>query len=193
MWASHRIRLGIKRFFDLAIVILLSPIIVALLLILSIALFINLGRPIFFLQERVGRSKQNFVIYKFRSLAPLTESGTGSTSDEERASAFGMFLRDYGLDEVPQFVNILLGDMSLIGPRPLLPETVEKIEPRFDPIFSMRPGLLSLPVIRGRRSISMPERHEINLEYVQNYSLSLDMNILIKSALVILARKAARG
>jgi lipopolysaccharide/colanic/teichoic acid biosynthesis glycosyltransferase len=193
MWVRYRSRLVVKRLFDLSFVILISPIIIIICLALSIAVLINLGRPIFFMQERVGLGKRKFVIYKFRSLAPLAESGTASTSDEERASAFGMFMRDYGLDEVPQFVNILLGDMSLIGPRPLLEETVENLDPCFDPVFSMKPGLLSLPVIRGRRSISMAERLDINLEYVRNYSLLLDIKIFIESARVILARKAARG
>jgi len=187
------IQLAIKRLFD--VLVCLIVLIVGAPAYLAIALIVKLSSPgpILFVQDRVGLRGRVFPTYKFRTMvgAPDESSVVWSQSDEERITRVGRFLRDYGLDELPQAVNILKGEMSIVGPRPPLPSQVESYSEHQKTMFRMRPGVFSLAAVRGRRSIPMEERIELHVRYVENWSLRLDAMILYKGLLVVLGRENA--
>jgi len=187
------IQLAIKRLFD--VMVCLIVLIVGAPAYLAIALIVKLSSPgpILFVQDRVGLRGRVFPTYKFRTMvgAPDESSVVWSQSDEERITRVGRFLRDYGLDELPQAVNILKGEMSIVGPRPPLPSQVESYSEHQKIMFRMRPGVFSLAAVRGRRSIPMEERIELHVRYVENWSLRLDAMILCKVLLVVLGRENA--
>lgn len=191
---SRSIQINIKRIFDIVaccvILILGFPIII----VLSLLVKLSSPGPILFIQERIGKDGIPFFIYKFRTMTGLPEKGATRwlKSDEDRITSIGAFLRDYGLDELPQVINILKGDMSIVGPRTPLPQQIEFLSPRFKKMFIMRPGVLSLAAIKGRRSLSMEQRYELHVQYVETWSLKLDSMILWKSLFVILRREDAR-
>ncbi len=187
------IQLAIKRLFD--VLVCLIVLIVGAPAYLAIALMVKLSSPgpILFVQDRVGLRGRVFPTYKFRTMvgAPDESSVVWSQSDEERITRVGRFLRDYGLDELPQAVNILKGEMSIVGPRPPLPSQVESYSEHQKTMFRMRPGVFSLAAVKGRRSIPMEERIELHVRYVENWSLRLDAMILYKGLLVVLGRENA--
>jgi lipopolysaccharide/colanic/teichoic acid biosynthesis glycosyltransferase len=187
------IRLVIKRLFD--VVVCLIALVVGAPVYLAIAVLVKLSSPgpMIFVQDRVGLKGRVFRTYKFRTMvgAPDESSVVWSQSDEERITRVGRFLRDYGLDELPQAVNILKGEMSIVGPRPPLPSQVESYSEHQKIMFRMRPGVFSLAAVRGRRSIPIEERVELHVRYVENWSLRLDAMILCKGLLVVLGRENA--
>lgn len=135
-----------------------------------------------------------FRIYKFRTMVgkPSRRAGLEWTaSDEARITPVGRFLRDYGLDELPQILNILRGEMSIVGPRPPLPMQVEAYTERQLKVFGMRPGVLSLAAVEGRRSLPVERRIELHICYVENWSLSMDLRIFLRAIWVVLRRKNA--
>jgi lipopolysaccharide/colanic/teichoic acid biosynthesis glycosyltransferase len=189
-----KLRLGIKRLMD----ILLCLVVIALGLppFVLIAILVKLSSPgpVFFVQERVGMKKKPFRIFKFRSMieAPTEEQAASwSEAQEARITPIGKLLRDYGLDELPQVVNILKGDMSIVGPRPPLPVKVKEYSEHQCKVFQMRPGVVSLGALKGRRSIPMEERIELHVQYVENWSLWLDVCVLVRSIPIILRRQDA--
>lgn len=188
----HTVELSLKRLFDLAaagtVAAAMAPLMPAVMLILRR----EFGRSPFFLQERVGHKRRIFKMVKFRSMrdAPPGHDPTyWSEEDIKRVTPLGEFLRDYGLDELPQVWNILKGEMSIIGPRPPLVSSEKLYTEEQRKMFEMRPGVLNLAVIRGRRNIPMGRRLEYHVEYVQNWSLAMDLEILLKSLLVVLRRE----
>lgn len=171
----------LKRIIDLAFssvaLIFLSPI----FLILIIALFfINKGSPFFF-QERPGKDEKIFKIIKFKSMTDKKDDKGILLSDDKRVTRFGNFIRKYSLDEIPQLLNILFGDMSLIGPRPLrvqyLPFYTSKEKMR----HSIRPGVTGLAQVSGRNSLNWDDKLALDIEYVENMSLRLDALIFFKT------------
>lgn len=190
----HQFQLTIKRLLDivlcLVVIILTWP---GLMLIALLVKFSSPG-PVFFVQERVGLKQRIFRMVKFRTMEgkPLEETATVWTATEEaRITSVGRFLRDYGLDELPQVLNILKGEMSIVGPRPPLPAQAEDYTERQRKMFQMRPGVLSLAAVEGRRSIPTEERIELHVEYVEDWSLGLDLEILWRSLFVVLGRQDA--
>jgi len=187
------IQLVIKRLFD--VVVCSIVLVVGAPIYLVIAVLVKLSSPgsIFFVQDRVGLNGQIFRMYKFRTMVGKSDETTvvWSQSDEERITKVGRFLRDYGLDELPQAVNILKGDMSIVGPRPPLSSQVESYSEHQRIMFRMRPGVFSLAAVRGRRSIPTEERIELHVRYVENWTLGLDARILWKGLLVVLGRENA--
>ncbi|NLB74786.1 MAG: sugar transferase [Firmicutes bacterium] len=185
------IQLAIKRLLDVVICFMILVIGFPIYLIIAILVRLSSPGPIFFVQDRVGLNGRIFQMYKFRTMmgAPDESIIVWSQSDEDRITKVGRFLRDYGLDELPQAVNILRGDMSIVGPRPPLPNQVENYSDHQKGIFKMRPGVFSLAAIKGRRSIPMEERIELHVQYVENWSLGLDAKILWKGLLVVLGRE----
>lgn len=187
------IQLAIKRLFDvigcLVVLIVGAPV----YLVIAVLVKLSSPGPILFVQDRVGLKGRVFRTYKFRTMvgAPDESSVVWSQSDEERITRVGRFLRDYGLDELPQAVNILKGDMSIVGPRPPLPSQVESYSEHQKTMFRMRPGVFSLAAVRGRRSIPVEERIELHVRYVADWSLGLDAMILCKGLLVVLGRENA--
>lgn len=189
-----QIQLGLKRICDVLICGLLLIVASPMLFILALLIKLSSPGPVFFVQERMGRWEQSFRIYKFRTMTgqPNPHDTRWTKAEEARITPIGSFMRDYGLDELPQLVNILKGDMSIIGPRPPLPSQVTEFSPQLRKMFRMRPGVLSLAAIAGRRSLPMEERYKLHVTYVENWSLALDLKILWQSLFVVLGKESAR-
>lgn len=178
----------LKRFFDIIIslfgLIILSPII----LIVAILVRIKLGSPIIFKQERPGKGERIFKLYKFRSMSDKKDENGELLPDSERLTKFGKILRATSLDEIPELINILKGEMSLIGPRPLavcyLPYYNEKERHRHD----VRPGLTGLAQINGRNAVNWDKRFAYDVEYVNNITFINDCKILFKTFYKVLKR-----
>lgn len=178
-----------KRFLDIIIslisLIILSPV----MLIVAILVRIKLGSPIIFKQERPGKNEKIFKLYKFRSMSDKKDKNGKLLPDSERLTKFGKILRSTSLDELPELVNILKGDMSLIGPRPLavsyLPYYNEKEKHRHD----VRPGLTGLAQINGRNALDWEKRFEYDLKYVNNITFINDLKILFKTFFKVLKRE----
>jgi lipopolysaccharide/colanic/teichoic acid biosynthesis glycosyltransferase len=156
--------------------LVLSPVAAAV----ALAVRVGLGRPVLFRQQRVGLHGTEFSIVKFRTMRPEAYPGE---PDAARDSRIGRLLRGTSLDELPQLWNILRGDMSLIGPRPTLPEQVQHYSPRQRGRHDVRPGLTGWAQVNGRNSISWPERIELDLHYVAHRSLALDARIVGRTLL----------
>jgi lipopolysaccharide/colanic/teichoic acid biosynthesis glycosyltransferase len=189
----YQLELAIKRLLDVlgCAVILVFGFPVFLLIAAMVKL--SSAGPVFFLQTRVGKDEKQFLLIKFRSMrgSPAQNVSTWTRNEEARITPVGEFLRDYGLDELPQVINIIRGEMSIIGPRPPLPVQVMKYTPEERKAFRMRPGVLSLAAVEGRRSIPMEKRIELHVEYVENWSLGLDLKILWRALAVVLRREHA--
>lgn len=171
----------IKRMLDFILsfiaVVCLSP----LLLILYCLVRVKLGAPVLFRQERPGRGGEIFTLCKFRTMTEKRDENGALLPDEERLTSFGKFLRSTSLDELPELFNILKGDMSLVGPRPLLvcylPWYTEEESRRHD----MRPGLTGLAQVNGRNALVWEERFAYDLEYVEHCTFLMDVQILMKT------------
>jgi len=169
----------IKRGFDLlvagALLLLASP----GLILLALWIRWEDGGPIFYVHPRVGREGKLFPFFKFRTMAVGSDQqGFEISAGDQRITRIGGFLRRWSIDELPQLLNVLRGEMSLIGPRPTLAYQVETYTPRQRGRLSVRPGLTGLAQVRGRNALTWPERIELDLEYIENYSLALDLWIL---------------
>lgn len=181
--------LGIKRLADMVICLALLLLLFPLLVVIGLAVRMTSPGPIFFVQRRVGLGGREFKIIKFRTMAcrpPDQQAKVWTRDDEARITGLGRFLRDYGLDELPQLINIMRGDMSIIGPRPPLAIQVAGLTESQRRMFEMRPGVLSLAAVRGRRSIRVEQRIDLHCYYVEHWSLSLDLSILWGSLWVVL-------
>lgn len=161
-----------------------------------LALLVKLSStgPVLFVQERAGLDGRTFRMLKFRTMRVRPkgdQADSWTRADEEAITGIGGFLREYGFDELPQAWNILRGDMSIIGPRPPLPSQARLFTERQRRMFEMRPGVLSLAAVRGRRSIPMERRIELHVEYVERWSLGLDAAIAWRTLWVILSKRGA--
>jgi len=162
-------------------------------LLLGVALAIKLddGGPVFFRQQRAGLKGQAFRIFKFRTMVINAEKqGAGVFVEEEdpRITRVGKFLRHTSLDELPQLINILRGEMSLVGPRPTLPYQVENYDQRQMRRLDVKPGITGWAQVNGRSALTWPERIELDLWYIENWSLWLDLKIILKTFLVVLKK-----
>tara|TARA_B100000029_G_C17533892_1_gene944177 strand:+ start:878 stop:1477 length:600 start_codon:yes stop_codon:yes gene_type:complete len=173
-----------KRIFDLIIsvfgLLILSP----LLLLLSISIFIFEGLPIFFIQARLGKNKVPFRIIKFRTMK-IGES-ISSEDDQNRQTTFGKFLRKTSLDELPVLINVVKGNMSLVGPRPLLIKYKDRFTSYQDRRHEVLPGITGLAQIKGRNQISWEEKFNYDLEYIDQRTFVLDIIILVKTIRLVL-------
>ena len=167
----------IKRLLGIVIsataLILLSP----FMLIIYLLVRINLGGPAFFLQERVGKDNKIFKMIKFRTMKNSTDKDGNLLSDNERLTKFGRFLRSFSIDELPELINILKGDMSLVGPRALLVQYLEHYNSEQIRRHDVLPGLTGWAQINGRNSITWCEKFKLDVWYVDNWSLWLDIKI----------------
>lgn len=171
-------RNGIKRVLDffcsLVLFIILSP----LLLILWILVRIKLGSPAIFSQDRPGKDEKIFTMYKFRTMTEKKDASGNLLPDEDRMTGFGSFLRRSSLDELPELVNIIRGDMSFVGPRPLLIQYL----PRYNKVqarrHEVRPGLTGYAQINGRNAITWEKKFEFDVDYVDNVSFIADLKIV---------------
>lgn len=179
----------LKRILDIIICIIGLIIISPILLLVALLVKIKLGSPIIFKQERPGLHGEIFKLYKFRTMTNEKNDSGELLNDEVRLTEFGKKLRASSLDELPEIFNIIIGDMSIVGPRPLmvkyLPLYSEKQKRRHD----VRPGLTGLAQISGRNAITWTERFNKDIEYVDNISLKLDMYIFFKTIYYVLKRE----
>ncbi|MBR3888115.1 MAG: sugar transferase [Clostridia bacterium] len=171
--------------FSLLLLILLSPV----FLILMILVKIKLGSPIFFKQERPGKDGKIFKLYKFRTMTDKKDEEGKLLPDAERLTSFGKMLRSTSLDELPELFNILKGEMSFIGPRPLLVEYLDLYNDEQKHRHDVRPGLTGLAQAEGRNLLSWEERFKLDVEYVNNLSFVTDTKILFKTIKVVFKRE----
>lgn len=168
-----------KRFFDILLssiaIIVLHP----LLLILMILVRIKLGKPVIFRQNRPGKDERIFVLYKFRTMTDERNYEGELLPDHIRLTKFGKKLRSSSLDELPELFNILKGDMSIVGPRPLLVEYLERYNEEQRHRHDVRPGLTGLAQISGRNSISWEEKFSLDLKYIHKITLFTDLKIVL--------------
>lgn len=162
----------------LAFIILLLP-----LTIIALIIRLTMGKPVLFKQVRPGLNGKPFTIYKFRTM----KNGPGA--DEERLTKFGRFLRRFSLDELPELFNVLKGDMSLVGPRPLLMKYMPYFTHRERLRFRVRPGITGLAQISGRNFVNWDKRLELDVQYTEQISLTFDMKILMKTFLAVITRE----
>lgn len=178
-----------KRLLDIVCVILALGIFWWLYVILAVLIKIKLGSPILFKQERPGKDEKVFKLYKFRSMSDERDGNGKLLSDEERLGRFGSILRKTSLDELPELFNILKGDMSIVGPRPLVPEYIpyytEKEKHRHD----VRPGLTGLAQVNGRSFISWEQIFEYDICYVDHITFLDDVKIAIKTVIKVLSHE----
>jgi len=179
-----------RRIVDVAVAattaVLLSPVIVAV----AVLVRVSLGRHVLFRQVRVGAAGREFSIVKFRTMRPEAWPGE---PDAARDCRTGRALRASSLDELPQLWNVIVGDMSLIGPRPTLPDQVACYSERQRGRLAVRPGLTGWAQVNGRNSISWPERIELDLDYIAHRSLRLDVKIVWRTVLMLLHRTGIYG
>ncbi|MEG4519588.1 MULTISPECIES: sugar transferase [unclassified Microcoleus] len=148
------------------------------ILIVAIAIYIRMGSPIVFTQPRPGKNGEVFQFYKFRTMTSDRDSNGNLLSDEERLTAIGQFLRKTSLDELPQLWNVLKGDMSFVGPRPLMVEYLERYSPEQARRHDVMPGITGWAQINGRNTIFWQQKFKLDVWYVDNWSLWLDLKIL---------------
>ncbi len=179
----------IKRLFDILIafaaLLFLSPVFI----IVAILVRIKLGSPVIFHQQRPGYQERIFKLCKFRTMTEAKDAEGNLLPDAQRLTPFGNFLRKTSLDELPELWNILKGDMSIIGPRPLLVGYLPYYTKRECLRHSVRPGLTGLAQVSGRNFIAWDERLAKDVEYVENLSFMMDVKILIKTVLVVLKKE----
>ena len=178
----------IKRLIDLVLsglaLLVLSP----LYLILAILVRVKLGSPVLFSQERPGKNEKVFRMYKFRSMTDARDANGDLLPDEERLTHFGMMLRATSLDELPELWNIFKGDMSIVGPRPLLVRYLPRYNERQRRRHEVRPGLTGWAQVNGRNAISWEQKFEYDVEYVEKESFWLDIKILFMTVEKVLHR-----
>ena len=178
-----------KRLVDIVIsliaLILLSPI----FFIVMYKVRNNLGSPIFFLQERPGLNGKIFKMIKFRSMKDAVDKNGHPLPDEERITPFGHKLRSTTLDEMPQLINVLKGDMSIVGPRPQLCEFMEHYTPEQMRRHEVKPGMTGLAQVSGRNYLSWEEKFELDVQYVDTRTIWLDFKIMFKTVQVMLNKE----
>jgi proline dehydrogenase len=190
--ASRRALLGVKRAMDVAGAIVGLVVLSPVLAWTAVAIAATMGRPILFRQRRPGRGGRSFTIVKFRTMRPVPSGDTWFRTDAVRVTRIGQFLRTTSLDELPELWNVLRGDMSLVGPRPLLEEYLACYTPRESRRHEMRPGITGWAAISGRHMVPFEERLEMDVWYVDHWSLGLDVRILGRTVGQVLGRRGVR-
>lgn len=168
------VRLIIDKLVSLTALIILLPIIV----VVAVLVYLKLGKPVLFTQIRPGLHGKQFKLYKFRTMKDAVDSHGVSLPDSERLTRFGQLLRSTSLDELPTLSNVLIGDMSLIGPRPLLVEYLELYSDEQARRHLVKPGITGWAQVNGRNTVSWDEKFKLDVWYVDNRSLSLDLKII---------------
>lgn len=182
-----------KRFFDIIVtltaILLLSP----LLFIVSILVVFSMGAPVFFSQERVGLNGKPFRVFKFRSMTNKKDEKGNLLPNIERVTKVGSFLRRSSIDELPSLYNILKGDMSLVGPRPLLPDYLNCYSNYHRRRHDLRPGLTGLAQICGRNNITWKARLDLDIDYINKQSFLFDLWIIFMTAIKVIRRSDVEG
>lgn len=179
----------VKRLLDITISLIALIFLLPLISLIYLLVIINLGSPAFFLQERVGKDNKIFKMIKFRTMKNSTDKNGNLLSDNERVTKFGSFLRSFSLDELPELINILKGDMSLVGPRALLVQYLGLYNDEQIRRHEVLPGLTGWAQINGRNSITWSEKFKLDVWYVDNWSLWLDIKIFFLTFWKVLKRE----
>lgn len=180
---------NMKRLVDIVISLIALTVLSPIFLIVAYKVRKNLGSPIFFYQERPGKDGKIFKMIKFRSMKNALDKNGNLLPDEERITPFGQKLRSTTLDEMPQLINVLKGDMSIVGPRPQLADFMKHYTPRQMRRHEVRPGMTGLAQVSGRNNLSWEEKFELDVEYVENHNIWLDFKIMVKTVLVMLKKE----
>lgn len=178
----------VKRTFDIGVILLLVSFVFPVIIFLMILVRVNLGKGVFFRQFRPGKEGKPFEMIKFRTMTDQRGGDGKLLPDAERLTAFGQFLRSTSLDELPELWNVLKGDMSLVGPRPLLMEYLPLYSERQARRHEVRPGITGWAQINGRNALSWEEKFELDVWYVENRTLWLDIKILFLTVWQVVKR-----
>ncbi len=179
----------VKRSLDVIVAFLVFSIGAPLFLLLSLVVFLSLGRPVFFKQRRPGYKGNPITVYKFRTMHEMEDDGLLGIGDAERMTRLGRFLRSTSLDELPQLLNVLKGEMSLVGPRPLLMDYLPLYNERQMHRHDVLPGITGWAQVNGRNNLSWQEKFEFDIWYVENRSFWLDIKILWLTVVKVFKRE----
>lgn len=191
MKRSHRVYDAIKRAGDVLVALVLLVVLSPVLLTVAVLVRVRLGSPVLFRQRRPGKDGRLFTIYKFRTMSDAPASGNAIDAvdtDAARLSRFGRTLRSTSLDELPELWNVLTGGMSLVGPRPLLPEYLTRYNERQARRHEVRPGITGWAQVNGRNATTWEDRFEMDVYYVDNRSFLLDLKVMAKTVSAVLGR-----
>jgi lipopolysaccharide/colanic/teichoic acid biosynthesis glycosyltransferase len=179
----------VKRLFDLILVLPSLILIAPVIGVIGVLVWISMGRPVLFRQVRPGKAGNPFEVYKFRTMLDKRDGSGNPLPDEARLTWIGRFLRSTSLDELPELFNVLKGDMSLVGPRPLLMQYLERYTPEQARRHEVKPGLTGWAQVNGRNAITWEEKFRLDVWYVDNRSLWLDMKIIAMTVLKVIRRE----
>jgi len=186
---SSKIQLILKRFIDILLSLIGLVLLTVPFAIIAVAIKLDSKGSVFFRQERVGKDGRSLRVWKFRTMvvgAVRKGLGYNVAKDDSRITSVGSVLRNWGLDELPQLINVFVGNMSLVGPRPTLRYQVEHYDDFQRRRLQVKPGITSLAVVSGRNALSWKERIELDVWYVEHWSLWLDIKILFKTLWTVL-------
>jgi sugar transferase EpsL len=186
---SKRVQAYLKRVFDIVVSAVALTVLAPVMGLIALAVWRTMGRPVLFRQARPGLHGKPFVMYKFRTMRDLRDAEGNLLPDEARLTPFGRWLRTTSLDELPELVNVLRGEMSLVGPRPLLMEYLDRYTPEQARRHEVKPGITGWAQIHGRNNLSWDERFKLDVWYVDNWSLWLDVKILWRTLWMVLRRE----
>lgn len=179
----------IKRFFDFVSALLALIVFSLLLAVVAVLVKIKLGSPVIFKQERPGLNNKVFTLYKFRTMTDERDENGELLPDEVRLTKFGQFLRNTSIDELPELINIIKGDMSVIGPRPLLVQYIPLYNKHQARRAEVKPGLSGWAQVNGRNSVTWEDKFDMDVYYADNYSLALDLKILFMTVKNVIKRE----
>ncbi|UOE95438.1 sugar transferase [Alkalihalobacillus sp. LMS39] len=178
--------MDMKRLFDIIVSFFLIFLLLPLFLIVTVLVRVKLGTPILFKQVRPGLNEKPFTLFKYRTMTNERGKDGNLLSDEMRLTSFGLLLRKFSLDELPQLFNVLKGDISLVGPRPLLMEYLPLYSGEQRKRHQVRPGITGWAQVNGRNAVSWEERFTLDVWYVDNYSFLLDLKILFMTVVKVI-------
>jgi undecaprenyl phosphate N,N'-diacetylbacillosamine 1-phosphate transferase len=178
----------LKRLFDFLFSLTALVLLLPILLVVGLAVRTKLGTPVIFSQTRTGRNEVSFELYKFRTMTEGKDEDGNLLPDEIRLTSFGKLLRSTSLDEIPSLVNIIKGNLSLVGPRPLLPHYLPRYSPDHRRRHEVRPGLTGLSQVNGRNNLPWKDRFDLDVIYVDSFTFWTDLKILGKTITSVLKR-----
>lgn len=180
---------SLKPILDFTLAFVLVMLCIPLMACISLVLYIHFDGKVFFIQKRIGFQERDFFILKFRTMHDSTDKDGQLLPDEKRTTKLGMLLRNSGLDELPQLLNILKGEMSFVGPRPLLPEYLPLYDSSARKRHYVKPGITGLAQINGGNGLEWKKRFELDIFYAENITFFLDLSIMLSTMLQIMKAK----
>jgi len=183
----------LKRLFDLFVTLAGLTLLLPILLVLALLVWIKHGAPVFFCQTRPGMGGRPFKMVKFRTMTDKRDTSGNLLPDEQRLTGFGKIMRSTSLDELPELINVLKGEMSIVGPRPLLMQYLERYSPEQARRHEVRPGITGWAQVNGRNAISWEEKFKLDVWYVDKQSFRVDIKIILMTIQKVLKREGISG